>query len=254
MAAPPRAAVVIPVRMASSRLPGKPLADLAGVPMVVRVLRRAEEAGIGPAAVACCDDEVEEAVRAAGGAAVRTRPGHSSGSDRVFEALSALDPEGACPVVVNLQGDLPEIGPEALRLAAASLGDGADIATLAAPLADGELAEPDVVKAWIDPDRAPPGHRAAEVRDFGRGPRGPGRPWHHVGVYAYRREALARFVALPPSGRERTERLEQLRALEDGMRIDAGFVGSVPAGIDTPADLARARRRLGALPRCPDLS
>lgn len=252
MAAPPRAVVVVPVRMASSRLPGKPLADLAGQPMVVRVLRRAEEAGIGPAAVACCDDEVEEAVRAAGGTAVRTRPDHASGSDRVFEALAALDPEGACGIVVNLQGDLPEIGPDALRLAAASLGDGADIATLAAPLAEGELGDPDVVKAWTDPDRAPPGDRSARVRDFSREPRGgEGRPWHHVGVYAYRREALARFVVLPPSGRERAERLEQLRALEDGMRIDAGFVDSVPPGIDTPDDLARARRRLGAPARAP---
>lgn len=247
MAAPPRALVVIPVRMASARLPGKPLVDLAGTPMVVRVLRQAEKAGIGPAAVACCDDEVEEAVRAAGGTAVRTRPGHPSGSDRVFEALGVLDPEGTCGTVVNLQGDLPEIGPDALRLAAAALGDGADVATLAAPLEEGELDDPDVVKAWIDPALAPPEARTARVRDFSREPReGVGRPWHHVGVYAYRRGALARFVALPPSERERAGRLEQLRALDDGMRIDAGFVDSVPAGIDTPADLARARRRFVA--------
>jgi len=237
--------VVIPARMASTRLPGKPLADIGGKPMILHMLDRGREAGIGPVAVACGDPEIAEAVRAAGGRAVLTDPGLPSGSDRVHAALAALDPQGRYDVVVNLQGDLPTIDPAALRALLTPLDDPAvDIATLVAPIhsAD-EAALTSVVKAAC---AFAPGCDTAPVLYFSRVaiPWGEGVLWHHIGVYAYRRTALARFVALPPSPLEQREKLEQLRALEAGMRIACARIASAPFGVDTEADLERARRLL----------
>jgi len=241
--------VVIPARMASTRLPGKPLACIAGRPMVVHVVARALEAGIGPVAVACGEAEIADAVRDAGGVAVLTDPALPSGSDRVNAALATLDPAGAHDVVVNLQGDLPLIPPGYLRAVLAPLDDPAtDIATLVAPILDAdEAALPSVVKAAcaFEPDRT-----VARALYFSRAaiPWGEGPLWHHVGVYAYRREALVRFVALPATPLERRESLEQLRALEAGMRIACARVDAAPFGVDTPADLERARAALDAVP------
>jgi 3-deoxy-manno-octulosonate cytidylyltransferase (CMP-KDO synthetase) len=237
--------VVIPARMAASRLPGKPLADIHGRPMIAHVLDRAREAAIGPAAAACGDAEIVAAVRAAGGVAVLTDPGLPSGSDRVHAALATLDPEGRHDVVVNLQGDLPTIDPAALRALLTPLDDPAvDISTLVAPIhtAD-EAALTSVVKAAC---AFAPGRNIAPVLYFSRVaiPWGGGALWHHIGVYAYRRAALARFVALPPSPLEQREKLEQLRALEAGMRIACAQVAFGPFGVDTEADLERARRLL----------
>jgi 3-deoxy-manno-octulosonate cytidylyltransferase (CMP-KDO synthetase) len=231
--------VVIPSRLAASRLPGKPLADIHGRPMVVRVLERAREAAIGPAAVACADQEIAAAVRRAGGTAVLTDPDLASGSDRVHAALAELDPDETHDVVVNLQGDFPTIRPEALRAVLASLADPAiDIGTLVAPISDAaEAAAPSVVKAACafaeGCDVAPALYFSRLPVPSGEGPR-----WHHIGIYAYRRAALA------PSPLERRESLEQLRALEAGMRIGCARVAVGPFGVDTPADLERARREL----------
>ena len=234
--------VLVPARMASTRLPGKPLADIHGEPMIVHVWRRAEEAGIGPVVVACAETEIAEAVTAAGGHAVLTRPDHPSGSDRVFEALGTFDPEGRYDVVVNLQGDLPTIDPEVVRAALRPLNEpSVDIATLVAPIADAaERDDPNVVKAVV---AAPADTDVGRAIYFSRCavPWGDGPLFHHIGIYAYRRDALARFVRLPPGVVEQRERLEQLRALENGMRIDAARVDTVPFGVDTPGDLARAR-------------
>jgi 3-deoxy-manno-octulosonate cytidylyltransferase (CMP-KDO synthetase) len=239
--------VVIPARMASTRLPGKPLAAIAGLPMVVQVLRRAEAAAVGPVAVACAEPEVAEAVRAAGGTAVLTDPSLPSGSDRVQAALALLDPQGAHDVVVNLQGDLPTIPPAQIRAVLAPLAEPAtDIATLVAPIgSDAEAQAPSVVKAACAFDG---GRAVSPALYFSRAsiPAGDGPRWHHVGLYAYRRAALARFVALPPSPLELRENLEQLRALEAGMRISCARVDHAPFGVDTPADLARARREMEA--------
>lgn len=239
--------VLIPARMASTRLPGKPLADIGGVPMIVQVWRRAMEADIGPVIVAAAEVEIVAAVEKAGGRAVLTRPDHPSGSDRIFEALGTLDPDRRYTVVVNLQGDLPTLDPALVRSALAPLADpGCDLATLVAPIGDAaERDDPNVVKAALS---------LADGADVGRAlyfsrapvPWGEGICWHHIGLYAYRREALERFVALPPGVLERRERLEQLRALENGMRIDAAVVATVPLGVDTPADLQRARDLLAA--------
>ena len=232
--------------MASGRLPGKPLAAIAGLPMVIHVLHRAQEAAIGPVAVACAEPEIADAVRAAGGVAVPTDPGLPSGTDRVQAALAALDPSGAHDVVVNLQGDLPAIPPAYLRAVLAPLAEpGCDIATLVAPIeTEAEAQAPSVVKAacaFAD------GQDVAPALYFSRStiPSGPGPLWHHIGVYAYRRDALARFVALPPSPLELRESLEQLRALEAGMRIHCARVAHAPFGVDTPADLERIRREMG---------
>ena len=237
--------VVIPSRMASARLPGKPLASIAGKPMVLHVLDRAREADIGPVAVACADAEIADAVRAAGGTAVLTDPALPSGSDRVHAALAMLDPQGAHDVVVNLQGDFPTLPPGQLRAVAAPLSDLAfDIATLVTPiLSPEEAAAPQVVKtacAFAD------GQSVAAALYFSRAaiPAGDGPLWHHVGIYAYRRAALARFVSLPESLLERQEKLEQLRALEAGMRIACTRVEHGAFGVDTPADLLRARALL----------
>ena len=234
--------IVIPSRMASTRLPGKPLARIAGRAMILHVLDRAREADIGPVAVACADEEVAAAVRADGGMAVMTDPSLPSGSDRVHAALAALDPQGRHDVVVNLQGDLPTIPALQLRAVLAPLDEpGIDIATLVAPILTAEeAAAPSVVKAACAFDR---GRAVSPALYFSRAaiPAGDGPLWHHIGIYAYRRAALARFVALPESPLERRERLEQLRALEAGMRIACARVDHAPFGVDTPADLERAR-------------
>jgi 3-deoxy-manno-octulosonate cytidylyltransferase (CMP-KDO synthetase) len=237
--------VVIPARMASTRLPGKPLADIAGLPMIVHVWRRAMEAGVGPVVVACAEQEIADAIQRAGGRAVLTRPDHPSGSDRVHEAVEALDPKGAHDVVLNVQGDLPAFDPALLRAVLAVLDDPfIDIATLAVAIADdAERASPSVVKAVVS---ASEGARRGRALYFSRSavPWGEGPLYHHIGLYAFRRHALARFVSLPPTPLELRERLEQLRALENGMRIEVAFVDTVPLGVDTPDDLARARVRL----------
>jgi 3-deoxy-manno-octulosonate cytidylyltransferase (CMP-KDO synthetase) len=239
--------------MASTRLPGKPLADIHGLPLIVHVWRRAVAADLGPVVVACAEPEIADAVTTAGGRAVLTRPDHGSGSDRIFEALEALDPEGRHDAVINLQGDLPNITPEVLRAVLAPLADPAvDIATLVAEITDPEeRSDPNVPKvALAFPEAAPGIPPVARALYFSRTPvpwdgGDPERPlYHHIGLYAYRRAALARFVALPASGLERRERLEQLRALEAGMRMDAALVDTIPLGVDTPADLARARELL----------
>jgi len=237
--------VLIPARLSSTRLPRKPLADIHGAPMIVHVWRRAVEADVGEVVVAADDASIVEVVEAAGGRAVLTRPDHASGSDRIAEALARLDPERRYDAVVNVQGDLPTIEPEAVRAAAALLAEPqVDIATLATPIRRAEERDdPNVVKAV----GAVLSERRLRALYFTRAtaPWGAGELLHHIGLYAYRREALERFVALPPSPLELRERLEQLRALEAGMRIDIALVDVAPLGVDTADDLERARARLG---------
>ena len=234
--------VIIPARMASSRLPGKPLADIGGVPMIVRVLRQAEKAGVGDVVVAAGDAVIAAAVRAAAGRAVMTDPDLQSGSDRVLQALERLDPEGQCDVVVNLQGDMPFVDPAVVSAALGVLAAEAscDIATAIAPEASAAgQADPAVVKAVVSLAEGDPRGRAlyfTRSQLYGEGP-----VWKHVGVYAYRRDALARFCAAPPSPLERREQLEQLRALELGLSIWAAVVDEAPISVDTPADLEAAR-------------
>jgi 3-deoxy-manno-octulosonate cytidylyltransferase (CMP-KDO synthetase) len=235
--------ILIPARLASTRLPGKPLADLHGAPMIVHVLRRAEAARIGDAIVATDSEAVAAAVEKAGGRAVMTRSDHESGSDRIYEALEAIDPEHHVETVVNIQGDLPTVDADDIRAALKPLADGSvDVATLAAVITDpGERTNPNVVKVSgreIAPGRL---HATTFTRENAMGP---GPHYHHIGLYAYRRAALERFVKLPPSARERHERLEQLRALDNGMRIDAMVVKTVPLGVDTPEDLEKVRKLL----------
>jgi 3-deoxy-manno-octulosonate cytidylyltransferase (CMP-KDO synthetase) len=240
----PRILVLIPARMAATRLPGKPLLDIAGLPMIVHVLRRAEAAGIGRVAVATDTAEIATVVTAHGGEAVMTRADHPSGSDRIYEALGKLDPERRVEIVVNLQGDFPTILPDHIRSVLAPLADGAvDIATLAAEIhTEEEASNPNVVKAV----GSPIGPRRLQALYFTRAtaPHGDGPRYHHIGLYAYRRAALERFVRLPPSPLEAQEKLEQLRALEAGLRIDVTIVDTVPRGVDTPADLETARQIL----------
>ena len=238
--------IVIPARLAASRLPNKPLADIAGTPMIVHVMRRAEAAKLGPVVVACGDAEIAGAVEEAGGRAVMTDPDLPSGSDRVLKALEAIDPAGAHDAVVNLQGDLPTIEPRIICDVLAPLAEaGVDIATLVAEIVDpAERTNPNVVKAVVSfSERG----RIGRALYFSRAqvPAGEGPLYHHIGIYAFRRAALGQFVKLPQSGLERRERLEQLRALEAGMRIDACLVGTVPLGVDTQADLDAARRLMG---------
>ena len=240
----PRTLVLIPARMAATRLPGKPLLDIAGLPMIVHVLRRAEAAKIGRVAVATDTPEIAAAVTAHGGEAVMTRADHPSGSDRIYEALCTLDPRGEAEIVINLQGDFPTISPDNIRDVLAPLADPAvDIATLAAEIhTEEESTNPNVVKAVgspIGPRRLRALYFTRATAPWGDGPR-----YHHIGLYAYRRAALQRFVALPPSALERQEKLEQLRALEAWMRIDIAIVDTVPRGVDTPADLETTRRIL----------
>ena len=236
--------VVIPARMASTRLPGKPLADIAGEPMIVHVMRRAQAAEIGPVVIATDSEVIAACVEKAGGRAVMTRADHTSGSDRIFEALQAADPERRAEIVVNVQGDLPTLAPSDVAAAIEPLADPAvDIGTLAAEItrAD-ERTNPNVVKVVGTPIGAKRLHALYFTR--ATAPWGTGALYHHIGIYAYRRAALARFVALPPSVLEQREKLEQLRALEAGMRIDVTIVDSVPLGVDTPKDLERAREML----------
>jgi 3-deoxy-manno-octulosonate cytidylyltransferase (CMP-KDO synthetase) len=236
--------VLVPARMASTRLPRKPLLDIAGLPMIVHVLRRAEAAKIGRVALATDKLEIAEVAKSHGFAAVMTRTDHVSGSDRIYEALGELDPRGEAEIVVNLQGDFPTIRPDNIRSVLEPLADPAvDIATLAAEIHDEEEdTNPNVVKMVASPISG----RRMRALYFTRAtaPWGDGPRYHHVGLYAYRRAALQRFVALPPSVLERQEKLEQLRAIEAGMRIDAMIVDTVPRGVDTPADLETARRLL----------
>jgi len=235
--------VVIPARMSSTRLPGKPLADIAGEAMIVRVWRQALKAGIGPVFVAAAEEVIVSAIERAGGRAVLTDPDLKSGSDRVHHALAEIDPTGDFDAVINLQGDLPALDPEAVRTVAAILDDsGAEIATLAAPIADpDDYDNPNVVKPVIAWNKNNKRGRALYFTRA-RAPWGEGPLFHHVGIYAFRRAALSRFVALPPSALERRENLEQLRALEAGMRIEVACIDAVPLSVDTPEDLERARK------------
>jgi 3-deoxy-manno-octulosonate cytidylyltransferase (CMP-KDO synthetase) len=234
--------ILIPARMAATRLPGKPLADIEGLPMIVRVLRQAEAAGAGPVAVAAGDPEIVAAVEAAGGRAVLTDPGLPSGSDRILAALAQLDPEGRHDVVINLQGDMPFVEPSVLAACARLLADepACDIATVVAPESSAADREnPDVVKAVLSLQEGDAHGRALYFTRstlYGGGP-----VWRHIGIYGYRRAALERFNAASPSPLERREKLEQLRALELGMSIWAAVAADAPISVDNPADLERAR-------------
>ncbi len=239
--------IAIPARLASTRLAGKPLLDIAGTPMIVHVWLRACEAGLGRVIVAAADNEIVQAIEDAGGEAVLTNPDCPSGTDRIYDALKAIDPDGAFDQVINLQGDLPSIDRQQIQILNDLLSEGqADIVTLAAPITDdAERDDPNVVKAVV---RFGPGARVGRARNFTRAPEkaGDGPYLHHIGIYGFKRAALERFVALPPSPLERRERLEQLRALEAGMRIDVALVDTVPTGVDTPADLEKARQEMTA--------
>ncbi len=238
------AIVLIPARMGATRLPGKPLADIAGRPMIAHVAARAAEARIGDVWVAADAPEIVRAAEQAGCSALMTRTDHRSGSDRIFEALGKADPHGKAGIVVNVQGDLPTVDPMTIRAAVALLDDPAvDIGTVAAEIAVAdERTNPNVVKVV----GTPIGEQRLHALYFTRAtaPAGDGPLYHHIGLYAYRRAALERFVKLAPSPLERRENLEQLRALEAGMRIDVAIVDAVPLGVDTPADLERARAML----------
>jgi len=238
-----RTLVVIPARMQASRLPGKPLADIAGEPLIVHVWRRAMAAETGRVVVATDTEEIVAAVRKAGGEAVLTRVDHASGSDRVFEAVNHVDPEGDFEIILNLQGDLPAMEPGIVRDCLAPLQDkGPQIATIAAVITVAEnRTDPNVVKVVGAPTQVP-GRLRALYFTRATAPAGDGPLYHHFGMYAYRRSALERFVSLRPSTLEKREQLEQLRALEDGMRIDVTLVDSVPVEVNTPEDLERARR------------
>ncbi len=233
--------VIIPARMAATRLPGKPLADIGGWPMIVHVVERATEAGVGPVIVATDSEVIAEAVSRAGGRAVMTRANHHSGSDRVYEALLQVDPSGKVGIVVNVQGDLPTLAPASLRAGLALLNDPAvDVATIAAEIRDlAERTNPNVVKvvgSQVEPRRLRALYFTRASAPYGDGPL-----YHHIGLYAYRRAALEKFVAMPPSPLELREKLEQLRLIEAGMRIDVALVDGVPLGVDTPEDLEKAR-------------
>ena len=236
--------ILIPARMAASRLPNKPLLDIAGQPMIVHVMRRAEAAGVGPVVVATDAEEIAAVVEKAGGRAVMTRADHPSGSDRIFEALGKADPQGRAKLIVNVQGDLPTLEPADLKASLRPLEDDAvDIATLAAEIVKPEeRTNPNVVK--VVGSAVGPGRLRALYFTRATAPAGDGPIYHHIGLYAYRRAALAKFVTVPPSPLEMREKLEQLRALEAGMRIDVTIVKSVPLGVDTPHDLDAARAML----------
>ena len=237
--APSDTLILIPARMQSTRLPGKPLADIGGVPMIVHVMRRAEEAA--PTVVATDSGDIAAAVTAAGGRAVMTRSDHATGSDRIFEALGKVDPDGRAAVVVNVQGDFPMLTAADIRAALAPLADKTvDIGTLVLEITeDAERTDPNVVKAICSP--VSPGRYRALYFTRATAPTGDGPLYHHIGLYAYRRAALERFVRLPPSPLEQRERLEQLRALEAGMRIDAALTSNPIFGVDTPEHLEKAR-------------
>ncbi|MBB3897881.1 3-deoxy-manno-octulosonate cytidylyltransferase [Roseococcus suduntuyensis] len=236
-----RPLVLIPARMQATRLPGKPLAEIGGLPMIVQVLHRAQEADLGPVVVATDSAEVADVVRAAGGKAQMTAAHHPSGSDRIHEAVTQLDPEGHHDLIVNVQGDLPLIAPRAIR-AVLEVMDPPEVAlgTLVAPITREEERTASSVVKMVGTEHAPGRFRCLYFTRA-TAPWGEGPLWHHIGLYAWRRDALARFVALPPSPLEQREKLEQLRALENGMRVDAAVVDDIPLGVDTPEDLARAR-------------
>lgn len=239
------ALIVIPARMQATRLPGKPMLDIAGEPMIVHVWRRAMAAESGRVVVATDAEAIVDAVRQAGGEAIMTRDDHASGSDRIFEAVSRVDPDEYTEIVVNLQGDLPTLDPHLIRACLAPLAEkGPDIVTLACEIVEEEeRTNPNVVKVVGSPlpqsDRLRALYFTRASAPFGEGPL-----YHHIGIYAYRRAVLERFVSLKPSPLEKREKLEQLRAVEAGMRIDVAIVDTVPLGVDTPADLERARRLL----------
>lgn len=239
--------VIIPARMASTRLPGKPLADINGTPMIVHVWKRAIEANVGQVLVACAEMEIARVIKAHGGDAIVTSPGLASGSDRIAAALALRDPERRLRFIVNLQGDLPTVTPlDVQRCLGGLVNEGIDISTIAAPITDeADVANPNIVKAIapLSDER-----EVAFARDFLRlpGPELGPRFWHHIGIYAFRRESLERFVKLEPSRREIERRLEQMRALDNGMSIAVVRVDSVPLGVDTPADLEAARQVLKA--------
>lgn len=241
MTEPSNPIILIPARLASTRLPGKPLADINGKPMIVHVMERAVATGIGPVFVACAEPEIAAAIEHAGGHAILTDPDHASGTDRIMEALQHIDPEKKHDIVVNVQGDLPTLDPAVIREVLVPLQDrNVDISTLAAEITDPEEhTNPHVVKAvisWQKDGR----HGRALYFTRATAPANAGPRYHHIGLYAYRREALERFTSLPPSPLEQREKLEQLRALENGLRIDVMCVDTIPFGVDTPDDLARA--------------
>jgi len=246
-ATPKNPIVLIPSRLASTRLPDKPLADIHGLPMIVHCLRRAEEAGFARVAVACGDRAIADAIQAHGGEAVLTDPNHPSGSDRIFEALQKLDPAGKHDGIVNFQGDLPAIDPKVIAAVLTPLADPAiDLGTLVTPIVEQhEVDDRNVVKAVMS---LAPGQTVGRALYFSRKPvpGGDGPLWHHIGIYAYRRTALEKFVSLKPSPLEKRESLEQLRALENGMSIAAAVVDTLPLGVDTPADLERIRQVMAA--------
>lgn len=240
--------VIVPSRMASSRLPGKPLKDINGLPMIVHVLNRALEADVGPVVVACAEKEIYQVVCDAGGRAVLTNSSHQSGSDRVYEALSIIDPDQKHDVIINLQGDLPTIEPKVIRAALQPLGNpDVEIATLVSEITNHEeKRNSSVVKvavSFVD------GEFVGRALYFSRAciPSGQGAVYHHLGLYAFRRDALSHFVSLKPAPLECREGLEQLRALEDGMRIDAVLVDTLSLGVDTSADLELVRELLKML-------
>ena len=233
--------ILIPARMAATRLADKPLALIAGEPMIVHVWRRAMEANVGPVAIACDDQRIAEVMERAGGDFVMTRSDHPSGSDRIFEAVETLDPKRTHDCVVNVQGDLPNVEPETIKACVRLLDDpDVSIGTPAALITkDEERGNPNVVKAVGSP--LSDTHLRALYFTRATAPFGDGPLYHHIGLYAYRRSALERFVGLPPSPLEKREKLEQLRAIEAGMRIDVALVDTVPFGVDTPEDLERAQ-------------
>ena len=245
MSLPSNPIILIPARLESTRLPNKVLADIHGKPMIVHVMERAREVDIGPVVIAAGDEEIVDAVREAGGDAILTDPAHPSGSDRIFEALTLFDPDGTHDAIVNVQGDLPTIDPNSIQAAFDVLAEPeVDIATIAAEIkVPEERSNPNVVKAVF---AVKPPDSVGRALYFTRAtaPTGDGPLYHHIGLYAYRRTALKHFVALPPGVLEQREKLEQLRALEAGMRIDVALVDTVPLGVDTPADLTRAREML----------
>ncbi len=236
--------IVIPARMNATRLPGKPLADIHGLPMIVHVLKRAQTGASGPVVVATDTQEIADVVKKAGGEAVLTRPDHPSGSDRVLEAAEIYDPTGQYDIVVNIQGDLPTLESKAVSATVELLEDkNVHIGTPAALVTtEEEKTSPQVVKIA----GTPLSKKRLRAHYFSRSsiPSGEGPLYHHIGLYAFRRRALETFCKLPPSYLEQRERLEQLRALENGMRIDVAVVDYAPFGVDTPADLERARKAL----------
>jgi 3-deoxy-manno-octulosonate cytidylyltransferase (CMP-KDO synthetase) len=247
----PSTLVLIPARLASTRLPGKPLVEIGGLPMIVQVVRRAEAAKLGAVWVATDDLAIKTAVEKAGGNAVMTRKDHISGSDRIFEALRAIDPKKKAKIIVNVQGDLPTVEPATIRAAAKLVQDKAvDIGTVAAVIDnENDRVSPNIVKVI----GSVAGKNRLHALYFTRAtaPSGEGPLYHHIGLYAYRRAALEKFVKLKPSNLEQRERLEQLRALEAGMRIDVAIVDAVPLGVDTRAELEKAREMLRANPKLP---